>query len=113
MREKQLDGDFERYYITAFFMHDSYIVNNTESKRNKDTNTKTAETLKRSGMKSIIGQVSETVRNLVALALESSRGRAQSQNLRYSGRSYPSHEALETYASDDDFQGSTHFYRDA
>ena len=40
LREKQLDGDFERYYITAFFMHDSFIVNNTESKRNKDTNTK-------------------------------------------------------------------------
>lgn len=62
-------------------MHDSFTVNNTESKRNKDTNTKTAETLKRSGMKSIIGQVSETVRNLVALALESRRDRARYKSI--------------------------------
>lgn len=62
-------------------MHDSFIVNNTESKRNKDTNTKAAETLKRSGMKSIIGPVSETVRNLVALALESRRDRARYKSI--------------------------------
>lgn len=62
-------------------MHDSYIVNDIESKRNKDTNTTTAETLKRSEMKSIMGQVSETARNLVALALESRRDRARYKSI--------------------------------